>query len=154
MVGRDESSALVVSLVRALRLRPIVRPFWVFAVLLQTACAQSIADSPLSPECARYVAKSRSTQLSWETAVGLLNCREEATEAVAALWRRPPSDSAGLISLITASTGVLDHEILRAVLRTATDLSQSPNVRAAAVVVIGRHVNGRIGAHWLYQWRT
>jgi hypothetical protein len=115
-------------------------------LVLAGACTQAGKDSKRRPECVRYEAESRSPPLSWATAVGLLNCGQETASAVAALWTRPASDSAGLTNLIAASTGVLNRKILVAATPRSTDQSQLPNVRAAAVIVMGRYVNGRLGA--------
>ena len=124
-------------------------------LVLVAACNHDGKDSKRRPECVRYEAESRARSLSWPTAVGLLNCGQETAGAVAALWTRPPSDSAGLTNLIAASTGVLNRKILVAATPKSTDRSQLPNVRAAAVIVMGRYVNGRLGAVMpLDRWRS
>lgn len=98
-------------------------------------------------DCARFEAESRAPVLSRSTAMGIRECGVDGVRAAAALWRHPPSDSAGLENLLLASTEVLDPRLLAAVTRASTDLSSPPNARAAATIVMGRHVNEHLGAY-------
>lgn len=80
------------------------------------------------------------------SATTLRECPQQIAEAVVPAWRQPRADSAGLAALIQASTGPLHPGILKAAMRIAEDTQTRPNVRAVAMVVMGRYLNGSMTA--------
>lgn len=101
----------------------------------------TIGAGVIRRECLRHTSASARGDRSWETSVGLRNCTtEEAIDAVVSLWQFPPSDSVGLTRLAVATTGGFHAKILNAVTTNALDVTQPPNVRATAVVILGYYL--------------